>query len=132
MLADEPVSWAEKAAEIAEQSRNNPFFMSPEDLEKRLGAFRRLDAAQSPFDPVPGVKPVRMATLSVMNFSGRGPEFWEQMRRWEQERYAVTLFCVNTGEQRRLLELLEEQGPAGRYEIRLARAGGAAGRVSLP
>ena len=116
VLADEPVSLAEKAAEIAEQSRNNPFFMSPEDLEKRLGAFRRLDAAQSPFDPVPGVKPVRMATLSVMNFSGRGPEFWEQMRRWEQERYAVTLFCVNTGEQRRLLELLEEQGfQPGRY-----------------
>ena len=51
-----------------------------------------------------------MATLSVMNFSGRGPEFWEQMRRWEQEHYTVTLFCVNTGEQRRLLELLEEQG----------------------
>ncbi|MBW7862907.1 MAG: transcription-repair coupling factor [Candidatus Hydrogenedentes bacterium] len=110
VFVDEPPAVEETARTVCEQAGSSPYYMDWPQARHRLEAFALVDAAQSAFDPVTGEKPLRMTTLAVANFGGRNDEFWAQLRQWEAEQYTVQLLCVNTGERRRLLELLEEQG----------------------
>jgi transcription-repair coupling factor (superfamily II helicase) len=47
---------------------------------------------------------------SITGWAGQSGDFWAQLKEWDLQQYTVQLICVNSGERRRLHELLEEQG----------------------
>ncbi len=110
VVLDEPLSTAEAAEVVAAQAKGNDFYMDWPQARHRLDAFASALVSQSPFDAPQGARALRMGTLAVDNYGGRAHEFWEQLKDWERDGCAVRVFCVNTGERRRLLELIEEQG----------------------
>ncbi len=110
VVLDEPMAIAEEAGRLAGEFQDSPYYMSWEETEKTLRAFPRLSLAQVGYDKAPNVTRLSMPTKSMHGWAGRIEEFWAQLKEWELSGYAVRIFCVNSGERRRLYELLEEQG----------------------
>ena len=110
VVFDEPMAIGEEAARLSGEFQDSPYYMSWEAAEQHLRAFPRLSLAQVGYDKAPDVTRFSMPTKSMSGWTGRIEEFWAQLKEWELDGFAVRIFCVNSGERRRLHELLEEQG----------------------
>ena len=107
---DEPQAIIEQAVRIASQSADSPYFMDWEKAQSCLEKFPRLALTQMPRRDAKTAARFTMRTASVESYAGNPDAFWEQMRTWELEGFSIRIFCVNPGEQRRLIELLAEHG----------------------
>jgi transcription-repair coupling factor (superfamily II helicase) len=120
---DEPLAARAEAAKLEEQFGESPFMTSWDEVMTRLKKQPRVSLAQVAHDPEPGATRIVAPMLSVTAWQGATDGFWEQLEEWEREEYAVQLYCHNTGERRRILELLREHGYTpgrGAFDIRLA------------
>jgi len=107
---DEPMAIVEEAHKLGEQLAGSPFYMDWDEAEAPLAKFPRLSLAQVAHAPTHAATSLRTPMHSIASFAGQTGTFWEQLKAWDLEGYRVRLLCVNTGERRRLYELLEEQG----------------------
>jgi transcription-repair coupling factor (superfamily II helicase) len=111
VVVDEPMAVEEAAAvAVASQAEGKDYYMDWPQARHRIGAFASLDLSQSVLAAVDDTAVLKMQTQSVENYGGHIDQFWLQLRQWEMGQSMVQLYCVNTGERKRLLELLEEQG----------------------
>lgn len=110
VVLDEPVTIQEEALKLSGELNESPFYMPWEKAEHALKPFSQLHLAQVGYEKTPEVKRLSMPMKSVAHWAGRMDEFWAQLKQWDFEGYTVRIFCVNSGERRRLYELLEEQG----------------------
>ena len=127
---DEPLNVAEDAHAVERQCGDARYFMDWDRMQQHLGRFTRLSLSQLAHDALPGAYPVRRPMESLSGWARDVRGFWEQLHQWERECYSIILICNNTGERKRLYELLEEQGYAPgqgdfhlRVEIGRLRAG---------
>ena len=110
VVLDEPLAIREEAAQLLESVGESPYYLDWASAEAKLAAFTRLNISQVGQDPVPGAERLRLPTHSITGWAGKTGDFWEQLKEWDLEGYTVVLLCLNTGERRRLFELLDEQG----------------------
>lgn len=110
IVLDEPLAVREEAERLEKQFAGNAFHLTWAEAEAHIEKFRQLSVAQVGLAPVPGVPRFTSPMRSMAGWAGHIDDFWEQLRQWDLEGYAVRLLCVNSGERRRLYELLEEQG----------------------
>lgn len=122
IVLDEPLAVLEEGANVANQTEGNPFYLTWDETTELLGKFSRLSVAQVGQSQARGAVRFKLPTRSLSSWAGRQDEFWEQMQKWDADGFTVQLLCVNTGEQRRLLELLEEHGyqpGRGAFDLRV-------------
>ncbi len=110
VVVDEPLAVAEEAGLVSDQCGDNRFFMSWETVKEHLGAYQTLSLAQVAHEPMEGTVRHTASMRSMDGWAGNVGGFWDQLKDWDLRNYTVQLLCHNTGERRRLLELLEEQG----------------------
>jgi transcription-repair coupling factor (superfamily II helicase) len=110
VVLDEPLAVREEAERLEKQFTGNPFHMPWEEADHHLEKFRRLSVAQVGLAPSPEAVRVNAPMRSMAGWAGHIDDFWAQLKEWDLGGYAVRLLCVNSGERRRLYELLEEQG----------------------
>ncbi len=110
VVLDEPLLLKEEAEKLATQIGGNPFYFSWELAQEKLARFATLAMAQVGGEKKSGEARFRMPMRSIAGWAGNVAEFWEQLKQWDLAGYTVRLYCVNSGERRRLYELLEEQG----------------------
>ncbi|GMV94957.1 MAG: transcription-repair-coupling factor [Candidatus Hydrogenedentota bacterium] len=107
---DEPVNVRDEARKLGSQLADSPYFMSADDLESLIASRTRLSIAQVPFDGREDARRVSASMRALAGWQGHNEEFWKQLQVWDRERYTVVLLCANSGERKRLHELMEEQG----------------------
>ncbi|MBI2423702.1 MAG: transcription-repair coupling factor [Candidatus Hydrogenedentes bacterium] len=110
LVLDEPMQLEDAGAQLAAQTADSPFFLKWGEAQLRFKPFTKLSLAQVGYAAREGAKRFVLPMQSITGWAGQMGDFWEQLRQWDAEQYTVQLYCVNTGEQRRLHELLEEQG----------------------
>ena len=110
VVLDEPQAITEQAVMMASQCADSPYFMDWDKARNCLEIFPRLALSQMPRRDANAVARFTTRTAAVESYAGNADAFWEQMRDWELEGFSIRIFCVNPGEQRRFLELLEEHG----------------------
>jgi len=113
VVLDEPAKIYEEARSLEQQFPDSPHVVAWDDAEAALEKHARLYIAQVGFDADKKVPRVKLPTTSVAAFGGKAQDFWDQLKQWDIDGYTVQLLCANSGERRRLLELLEEHG----YEL---------------
>ncbi|HNZ49552.1 MAG TPA: transcription-repair coupling factor [Candidatus Hydrogenedentes bacterium] len=106
----ESLAVRDKAVALTEQWSQSPFFMTWQQAQAHLAKFPRLTLSQMPEQRQEASSRFAMQMSMVENFSGRTNEFWEQIHAWDMQDYRVHILCVNSGEQRRFIELLHEHG----------------------
>jgi len=122
VVFDEPMAIAEEAEKTGAQVADSPFYARWEEVAQRLAKFSRLALAQVGHDPAPGATRLQAPMHSMTGWAGHTEDFWEQLKKWDAAEYTVALLCVNSGERRRLYELLEEQGyrlGESRFDLRV-------------
>jgi len=122
VVLDEPLNVAEDARAVERQCAGDGNYMGWDQAQGRLERFTRVMLSQLAHDPLPGTRPVRRSMQSISGWTGHIEGFWAQLREWESNRYTVRLICNNTGERKRLYELLAEQGYApgqGPFDLRV-------------
>jgi len=110
VVLDEPLSIREEADQLRESVGDSPYYLDWEAAEAKLGGFTCLHVSQVGQAAAPGSERLRQPTQSITGWAGKTGDFWEQLKEWDLAGYTVVLLCLNTGERRRLMELLEEQG----------------------
>jgi len=110
VVIDEPLAVLEEANRVMSQAGDSPYHLSWEDAEAKMAKFPRLSLAQVAHDKAAGAKRILAPMQSLQNWGGHTQDFWEQLKQWDLAGYSVHLLCVNSGERRRLHELLEERG----------------------
>ncbi len=133
VVIDEPLAVREEAEQLAEQFGDRPFFMDWETAAEQLGKFPRIHLAQFAQRSENGAVRVDAPVQSIPGWKGDSEGFWRQLAQWEAAGYTVTLFCNNTGERRRLMELLDERGyrpGQGSFDLRVELGHLQAGFVS--
>ncbi len=110
VVLDEPAAVTEAARALDDQIGDNPYYMPWQEAEQLLAKFPRLYLSQVGVQRRPEAARVDAPMRSMANWAGQVADFWEQLKQWDLAGYAVRIFCVNTGERRRLMELIEEQG----------------------
>ncbi|HPO15395.1 MAG TPA: transcription-repair coupling factor [Candidatus Hydrogenedentes bacterium] len=110
VVLDEPITIREEAMKLSGELHGSPFFMPWEKAEHALMPYSQLHLAQVGYEKTPEIKRFSMPMKTVAHWAGRMDDFWAQLKQWDFEGYTVRIFCVNSGERRRLYELLEEQG----------------------
>jgi transcription-repair coupling factor (superfamily II helicase) len=122
VVLDEPLAIAEEAEKLEAQFAGNPYHMTWAEARGHLTGFARLSVSQVSHDPAPGALRLNLPMRAMSGWAGRLNEFWEQLRQWDLEGVTVRIFCVNSGERRRLYTLLEEQGyivGQGRFDLQV-------------
>ena len=111
VVFDEPVAVHEEAEALEAQCGESPYYMSWAEGQRRLKPYRQLSLAQVGQTKT-DTKSTRISapTQSITGWAGRPEDFWGQLNQWNLDGYTVQLLCVNTGERRRLHELLKERG----------------------
>ncbi len=107
---DEPAAVQTEAEKLHTQLADSPFFMDVEDLESRLEPRNRLSLGQVPFTGRKGAVRIAGSMRALAGWQGHNEAFWKQLQDWDREKYTVVLLCANSGERKRLFELVEEQG----------------------
>ncbi|MCH8204718.1 MAG: transcription-repair coupling factor [Candidatus Hydrogenedentes bacterium] len=107
---DEPMAVRSEVERIEEQFADTPYMSTWDEAFGRLGKCTRLDLAQVAHAQAEGATRFRAPMLSMTGWSGKTEGFWEQLEEWGVAGYSVQLYCNNTGERRRLVELLDERG----------------------
>ncbi len=110
VAVDEPMALREEAEKLSRQLADSPYFMTAGELESELAKFNCLSVAQVPFSGREGMPRVNGAMRAIAGWQAHNEQFWKQLQEWDREHYTVLLLCANSGERKRLLELLEEQG----------------------
>jgi len=110
VVFDEPAAIRDQARDMASQLAESRYCLPWETVEAQLNAFRRLNASQVGLAAEPGSVRVKAPTRSITGFAGHTDDFWTQLEAWGVAGYTVYLYCINSGERRRLLELIEEHG----------------------
>ncbi len=110
VVFDDPLAVLEEATRITGQCADSPFYMDWTRARSYLGRFSRLALGQTPRKDAGVAARFSLRAMAVDSFAGKSDDFWECLRDWELEGHEVHIFCVNTGEQRRFLELLREHG----------------------
>lgn len=110
LVLDEPLAIQERGRLVADQCLDSPYFMDWDKTANLWGRFLRLSLSQMPFRDQGPQTNFSMRSGPVENFSGHSEEFWEQLRDWDTEQFAIHIFSVNPGEQRRMYGLLHEHG----------------------
>ena len=110
VVLDEPLSIREEEDKLFAQLEGSMFYMGREEAAEHLERFSRLSLAQVAYGKAEGATRITAPMRSMTSFAGHVDDFWQQLKAWELEGYSVRLLCLNTGERRRLYELLEEQG----------------------
>lgn len=123
VIISEPLALREEVEKLARQFEPNPYCVEWSAVLERLTHFPRLAVAQLPHDPLENdAKTLSIPMGGIAGWTGRLGGFWEQLHTWNNDQYRVVLICHNSGERRRLLELLEEQGFApgqGDFDLRV-------------
>lgn len=127
VVIDEPLGVLEEARKLARQVGENAFYMGWERAREALAPFPQLSLAQLPHDAEEdgggGTRQrISESMQAISGWTGRLGGFWEQLGKWEDNKYTVILLCNNPGEKKRLLELMEERGfrPGGRgFDLRI-------------
>jgi len=120
VVLDEPVAIAEETEHVERQLGDTPYGMKWAEIASKLEKFPRISIAQVAYDNTAGHKRIMAPMLSINGWIGNTGGFWEQLKEWDIEDYQVVLLCNNTGERKRMLELLEEQGyrpGEGRFKL---------------
>ncbi|MEA3365883.1 MAG: CarD family transcriptional regulator, partial [Candidatus Hydrogenedentes bacterium] len=107
---DEPARIAEEAEASAKIRPDERFLMSWKDIEYALERFPCLALAQVTLGRAGKNPRVRAPMRSITGWERDREAFWEQLKKWDADGYRVRILCANTGERRRLYELLEERG----------------------
>lgn len=110
VVFDEALAIREEAEQLSARFGESPFYLQWDDAETRLAKFRRFSLSQVAPAKTDGVTRIKTPMNSISGWAGHTSDFWEQLDQWAKEDYAVQLLCVNSGERRRLHELLEERG----------------------
>jgi transcription-repair coupling factor (superfamily II helicase) len=110
VVVDEPLAVVQEAFALQRQFGDSPYFMKWDDAATHLACFRRMALAQISHDKPQDVRRVSDAFHAISGWTGNIASFWKQLQTWDLEGFSVVLLCNNTGERKRLLELLEEQG----------------------
>ncbi|MFP4500238.1 MAG: transcription-repair coupling factor [Candidatus Hydrogenedentota bacterium] len=107
---DEPAAVTEMADKLAGQVGESTHFVRWEDMAAKLARYSRIHLAQVAHAKTRGAERIVASMHAVGTFTGKAEGFWDQLTKWDAGGYRVRLLCDNTGERRRLLELLEEKG----------------------
>ncbi|HEO70908.1 MAG TPA: hypothetical protein ENN80_06550, partial [Candidatus Hydrogenedentes bacterium] len=110
IVLDEPMAIREEADTIENEAQGSRFFVSWHEADKRIAAHPRLSLAQVAHTHAKDTQRITTPMASLQGWAGNTGGFWDQLKTWDRKGYAVRILCNNTGERRRLLELLDEQG----------------------
>lgn len=110
IVLDEPLRLEEMAEDIADQLAGSPHHIPWDDAREMLSRFKQIHVAQVGYDRRDDAPRFKAPMQSITGWAGHSGDFWEQLKQWDLDGFTVQLLCVNTGERRRLFELLEEQG----------------------
>ncbi len=107
---DEPARIAEEADNLSGICADARFFVPWAELETALRGFPQLALAQVALGAAGDGPRVTAPMRSITGWERDREAFWKQLERWDADGYRVQIVCANTGERRRLHELLEERG----------------------
>jgi transcription-repair coupling factor (superfamily II helicase) len=107
---DEPLAVYAEARQLEEQYGTSPFMTSWDSVMKRLKKTIPVSLAQVAHEAVEGTRRFTVPMRSMVSWSGQIDSFWEQLKQWDLDGYSVRLLCHNSGERRRLMELVREHG----------------------
>ncbi len=110
IVIDEPMAVIEESRIVERQASGSKHVLTWEDAEKAMARFAQLHLAQVAMERAGEFPRVKMPSTSIAGWAGHAQDFWDQLERWGADGYTVQLLCVNTGERRRLYELIEERG----------------------
>ena len=110
VVLDEPVRLREMAEDLEAQLGGSAHYVPWEDALEKLGRFKQIHLSQIGYGRDKDTPRFPVPMQSITGWAGHAGDFWEQLKAWDLEHYTVQLICVNTGERRRLYELLEENG----------------------
>ena len=110
LAIDEPMAVRQEAERLLEQFPDTPYMMPWDEAMGHTKGFESVEIAQVAYAKEAGKTRLIASMKSMSSWSGDTEGFWEQLERWDLDGYAVRLYCNNTGERRRLLELLDERG----------------------
>jgi transcription-repair coupling factor (superfamily II helicase) len=133
VVVDEPLAVVQEAFALQRQFGDSPFFMKWDDAATHLACFTRMAVAQITHDKPQDVRRLADTFYAISGWTGNIAGFWKQLQTWDLSDFSVVLLCNNTGERKRLLELLEEQGyrpGEQRFDLRIEIGRLAAGFTS--
>ncbi len=110
IVLDEPLRLNEMAEELMEQLGASQYHLPWEEACEKLARFKQIHIAQIGYERTDETPRFKAPMQSITGWAGHSGDFWEQLKEWDLQGFTVQLLCVNTGERRRLYELLEEQG----------------------
>ncbi|MBI2434759.1 MAG: transcription-repair coupling factor [Candidatus Hydrogenedentes bacterium] len=110
VVMDEPMAILEEVAQVESQIGDSPFYGRWDQTLEQLKKLSLLSLAQVGHAVAPGATRISVPVRSAASWAGHTDDFWTQLKQWDQEEYRVLILCINSGERRRLYELLEEQG----------------------
>jgi len=110
IVLDEPLRLEEMAQELTEQLDGSAHHLPWDEAREKLAKFKQIRIAQIGYERQEDAPRFSAPMQSITGWAGHSGDFWEQLKTWDLEGFTVQLLCVNTGERRRLFELLEEQG----------------------
>jgi transcription-repair coupling factor (superfamily II helicase) len=110
VVLDEPLRLAEMAAELDGLLAGSSHHLSWEDAREKLARFKQIHLAQIGYERNQELPRFQAPMQSITGWAGHSGDFWSQLKQWDLEGFTVQLLCVNSGERKRLYELLEEEG----------------------
>jgi transcription-repair coupling factor (superfamily II helicase) len=110
VVLSEPAALDQEAAMLADMLGESDFFASYEDALDELAQFDTVRVAQLPFKAKTETPRITARMNTIPSWQGQPEAFWDQLKQWDQDGYTARLLCANSGERRRLLELVHEQG----------------------
>ncbi|GMW00065.1 MAG: transcription-repair-coupling factor [Candidatus Hydrogenedentota bacterium] len=119
---DEPAAISEEAHKLAGQLGDNPYIATWESVEREFESRARIAMAQVAHEAAAKAMRVTAPFTSVTGWHGQAEGFWGQLKTWDSEGYTVAVYCANSGERRRLIELAEEKGyriGEDRFDLRI-------------
>ncbi len=122
VVLDEPMAIVQEAYAYQRQYDDSPYFMTWDTAVAHLTPFVRISLAQVPHDKTENARRLTDSMRTISGWPGHLGGFWEQLKQWDVDGYSVLLICNNTGERRRLYELLADQGyrpGEGAFDLRV-------------
>jgi len=110
VVLDEPLRLGEMAGELTEQFAGSEYHLTWELAREKLAGFKQIHIAQIGYDRRTDTPRFHAPMQSISGWAGHSGDFWAQLKDWDLQGFTVQLLCVNTGERRRLFELLDEHG----------------------
>ncbi|NIA15630.1 MAG: hypothetical protein GWP08_16325 [Nitrospiraceae bacterium] len=110
VVMDEPLNVLEEAETVERRMAGKPHCLTWRTFQDRVKTCPQVSLAQLAHEAVEGERRITEPMGAVSGWTGEPEGFWRQLDEWEREEYTVILICNNTGERRRLFELLDEHG----------------------